>query len=132
MLCRGSVLALVLVVVPVVAGCKNADDKAAAGDDAVRLPEEGKATVKVGQRLRYASPHHASVGIDSAVAVEGKAVTFEKSEVVLDTKNPAPGGDVGRKLHTFKATAPGDATIVVTRVYRGKDEEKKTVVVHVE
>ncbi len=129
---RHASVALALVILPVACGCKNADDKATTGDDAVRLPEEGKATVKVGQRLRYASPHHGSVGIDSSVAVEGKAVTFEKSEVVLDAKNPAPGGDAGRKIHTFKATAAGDATIVVTRVYRGKDEEKKTVVVHVE
>lgn len=128
---RSASVALALALLPV-SGCKNAENKAAEADDAVRLPEEGKATVKVGQRLRYAAPHHGSVGIDSSVAVEGKAVTFEKSEVVLDAKNPAPGGDAGRKLHTFKATAVGDATIVVTRVYRGKDEEKKTVVVRVE
>lgn len=124
MLCRGSVLAVVLVVVPAVAGRKNADDKATAGEDAVRLPEEGKATVKEGYRGSSRAP-------GSAPRVPPTTRRWAPT-VVLDTKNPAPGADVGRKLHTFKATAPGDATLVITRVYRGKDGEKKTVVVHIE
>lgn len=129
---RNAPLLLALSLTAVGSGCDRAASKAADGDDAVKLPEEGKVTVKVGQRLRYAAPHHGSVGIDSSVAVDGAAVSLEKSEVVRDDKNPAPGGDAGRKLHTFKAVAAGDATIVVTRVYRGKDDGKKTVVVHVE
>ncbi len=90
--------------------------------------------VKVGDILYYSGRKHTSVGIEKRCLIENEEqIELIKKEIFYTNKKNAkegmPGADNAKIVFTFKVLQPGESRIEIQKVFRGKVEEQKTVVI---
>lgn len=92
---------------------------------------------KVGQKFSYNAPVHASVGIDSEVAIEDATIVkITDAKFEYQNKNqekePLAGGDAATKTYTFEALKVGKTTIEIKKNFRGTIESTAKFEIEVE
>jgi predicted secreted protein len=120
---RSSLLAALAALV-LLAGCDTGDDSGLVFKD-----PKGAVDVEEGMTFSLEFSVNAGVGYDwKAVAVPAPALV-ELKETKVDYPDEQREGDSGKKRFVFEAKRTGRQTLMFRKLYRGDQQERRTVTV---
>ena len=125
---RVAALAAFLALAVALASCNDGD-----GSGLVFKDPKGTIDVEEGMTFSLEFSVNAGVGYDwePVAAPRGQAEILKLEDTVVDYPDEERAGDSGKKRFVYRAERTGKQTLVFRRLFRGDEDQRRTVTVSV-
>ena len=108
------------------AGCDDGD-----GSGLVFKDPKGTVEVEKGTKFSLELSVNASVGFDWEPVGAPDPSVLELVDTLVDYPDEDRAGDSGKKRFVYEAKATGTQTVVLRRLYRGDEDERRRITVRI-